>query len=88
MLYDGEGWKVVAAHFGMCEGKLRKLLQYRKHDDPSARIKLSLSKYNALVTQLKTNKPMTRILRETGTSCKTLMNARRESGIRAEGLRP
>jgi uncharacterized protein YerC len=82
MLRDGEGWKVVAAHFGIAETKLNKILSYRKHDDPTALIKLEREKYHALVAALRTGKPISHIVREMHTSCKTLMRVRRGTGIR------
>jgi uncharacterized protein YerC len=64
MLRDGEPWKVVAAHFGVCETKLRKVLNYRKHADPGATIKLSRAKHDAIVAALGDGKSRNEICRE------------------------
>jgi DNA invertase Pin-like site-specific DNA recombinase len=64
MLRDGEPWKVVAAHFEVCEAKLKKVLNYRKHDDPWALIKLSREKHDAIIAALRSGKTRNSICRE------------------------
>ena len=83
LLRSGEKWRDVARTIGLSQTTIIARVKYRKHQDPSFPfVKLSRAKYDLLAAELRTGKSIHAILKETGTSSRTLLRVRRAEGVR------